>query len=148
MTAVDTPRTSIDGVLVHAVDPSEKSALESLRYRLKERLQLRFALQHHHACLRSVERSEDAGILQLVDDARGAGIADLEATLQERDRSLLMPHDQVCRFIEQIVATTAAARASGVLSFLENGGEGVRLRISFLLADMIADILHFVGRDV
>src|SRR5690348_12187854 len=58
----------------------------------------------HVAGLGSVGRAEHARKVQLVDDASGATVADLETPLQERRRALLVLNDHLGRLAEQLVA--------------------------------------------
>src|SRR5690242_4302706 len=64
----------------------------------------------HIARLGAVGWAEDARVVQLVDDARGASVADLEAALQERRRPQLVLDDHLRGLAEQLVALLDARR--------------------------------------
>src|SRR6185295_2511071 len=58
--------------------------------------------------LRPVRWAEDARRMQLVDDARGAAVADLHAPLQQGRRAEAVLNDDLRRFAEELVAIVRA----------------------------------------
>src|SRR6188472_2244746 len=69
----------------------------------------------HLARLRPVRRPEDAGVVQLVDDARGTAIADAEPALQQRGRAALVLDADLRRLAEQRVALLVRRLARAAL---------------------------------
>src|SRR6185312_16734620 len=65
----------------------------------------------HVARLGTVGRSEHAGRVQLVDDACSAPVSDLEPTLKQRCRTLLILHHDFGGFAKQLVAILAVSRS-------------------------------------
>src|SRR4051812_25924385 len=98
-------------------------ARHSLRARPTDVIQL-FETDENVARLRPIGRTEHARRVELIDDASGPTIPDLQAALQERRRALLILHHDLGGLAEQLVAVTRV------------GGLSVRLRAihRFLLA--------------
>src|SRR5689334_11330894 len=63
-----------------------------------------FQSDQHVAGLGAIRRSEYAGEVELIDDARRSAVADLEPALQQRGRSALVLHAHLCGLAEQLVA--------------------------------------------
>src|SRR3954471_8501463 len=93
----------------------------------------------HVPGLRAIRRSEHTRGMELVDDARRSSIADLQAALQQRCRSLLMLHHDFGRLAEEFVAIadvrglTLLARLDGFA--LPNLRDDVVLGLRGLLED-------------
>src|SRR5688572_3111605 len=62
----------------------------------------------HVPRLRRIRRSQHAGRLQLMDDARRPPVADLEPPLEQRRRSMLRRDEALGRLAEQLVAIAGA----------------------------------------
>src|SRR5262249_20254853 len=94
----------------------------------------------HVARLRAIRRTENARRMKLIDDTRRATITDLEASLQERRRSLLVLHHDLGGLAEQLVAIAdvggLALGLAGLLRLTQaNLLENVRLGLGRLLED-------------
>src|SRR4029079_15209997 len=71
----------------------------------------------HRACLGTLARADDAGLLEQVHDSTGAGEPDLQFALQHRRRAELVAHHQLHRLTQQrlvlvVVAAGGAEHAS------------------------------------
>ena len=88
------------------------------------------------ARLGALERADDAAFLDLVDDARGARIAELEAALEHGRGRLTAFHDDVDRLFDHLVLILA--RVAGRAAALAVG----LLRLTL---DMLKDLLAVLG---
>src|SRR5665213_3828788 len=97
------------------------------------------------ARLRAFAGADDAAIFQFVHDARGAGVAEAQAALHERDARLLFAADDLDALLDNFLVLVNAAFVS---EFSDGFG---KLLVDFrlvgglaLLGDEVNDILQFL----
>src|ERR1043166_1226143 len=96
---------STTGVCARSPTAPEPRPSATIRLRARATDAIEFIeTAQHVARLGAIRRTEHAGGVQLVDDARRAAVAHLEPSLQQRCRTLLVLHDHLGRFAEQLVA--------------------------------------------
>lgn len=63
-----------------------------------------FIFHEYVAGFAAVERSDDADCFKFIHKTGSAGVSDFEPALQQRNRTLLMPDDEVCGLFKELIA--------------------------------------------
>src|ERR1017187_5084911 len=93
-------------------------------------------------------RADDAAAFQFVHDARGAGVAEPQPALHQRDAGLLFAADDFNALLDKFLVLVNAALNVGVHGGLGKLFVDFRVVVRFaLLGDEIHDVLQFLVRD-